>query len=322
MRLFKMLLKRPRLWALHLSLIFIAAGAVTTWLTAKESTLVLRADHPVKRYGHTIELLQPDTLLIDGTKHFIAVNYPAEVVGCRLYQQSYLPEGVSVVSIRKDLPGTLLVYIGYWLFVVGGWIWFGSSVTSYMIAFAILSFASKWLAHSPLLQHVHWASMALVALAVVVLSLRYKDIRPYGLLAATCFAVVAVLQALHTSSGPMMPALQSPRLALHVGIVMVAYALFIVIAIMALKGQTPRRLLAVAVWLLGIGIATGSQWANESWGRYWSWDPKETLALITFLLYAIPLHLRHTRPWHYLAPLPALALTWFGITLFNSLHTY
>lgn len=227
-----------------------------------------------------------------------------------------------MVSIRKDLAGTMLVYIGYWLFVIGGWILFGSRVTSYMIAFWILSFVSKWLADSPLLQHVHWASMALVAMTIAIVSLRYKDIRLYGLLAAACFAIIAFMQALHTPSGPLMLALQSPRLALHVGIGMVAYALFIVIAIMALKGQTPRRLLAVAVWLLGIGIATGSQWANESWGRYWSWDPKETLSLITFILYAIPLHLRHTCPWHYLAPLPALAATWFGISLFNSLHSY
>lgn len=302
-----------RLWLLHFALLLIAAGGIVTWLTAKESTLVLRPGHPVKRYGLTVELRQPDTLNINGRDCFIAVNRPVTAGECRLYQQSYLPENVSVVSIRKDRLGTALVFLGFLCFAVVG---------RRPILFAALAGISYLLAESPWLQHAHWISMVFLSAAISFLSFKYKSIKPYGLLAAACFGAVAIMQALRGASGPAIPALQSPWLALHVGIVMLAYALFIVIAIMALKGQTPRRLLAEAVWLLGIGIATGSVWANESWGRYWSWDPKETFALVTFILYAIPLHLRHPRPWHFLAPLPALAMTWFGVSLLHSLHAY
>lgn len=302
-----------RLWLLHIAFLVILAGALVTCFTAKESTLMLRADHPVKRYGLTVEILQPDTLRINGADYFIAVNHPVTVGQCRLYQQSYLPEGVSMVSIRKDLIGTGLVFLGFALFFLGG---------KHIITLLILGFISFLLADSPLLQHAHWASMAFLAAAIAFFTLKYKDIRPYALLAAAAFAVVAALQAVHTPQGPAMPALQSPWLALHVAIVMLSYALFIIITIKALRGQRPRRPLAMAVWLLGIGIATGSVWANESWGRYWSWDPKETFALITFILYAIPLHLRHPRPWHFIAPLPALLLTWFGVSILPSLHAY
>lgn len=311
MRLSKRLSKR--LWLLHIALIAVAIGAVVTCFTAKESTLVLRADHPVKRYGLTVELMQPDTLNINSQEHFIAVNHPVTVGECRLYQQSYLPGGVSVVSIRKDLVGTGMVFLGFALFFLAG---------KHVLIVLILGLISFILADSPLLRHAHWASMAFLAVAIGLLSVKHKDIRRYGLLAAACFAAVAAMQAMHTPAGPVMPALQSPWLALHVGIVMLSYALFIVIAIKALRGQTPRRLLAQAVWLLGLGIATGSVWANESWGRYWSWDPKETFALVTFVLYALPLHLRHPRPWHFIAPLPALLLTWFGVSLLPSLHSY
>ena len=49
--------------------------------------------------------------------------------------------------------------------------------------------------------------------------------------------------------------------------------------------------------LLTIGIIAGAVWANEAWGSYWSWDPKETWALITWLVFAAYLHTRITRGW-------------------------
>lgn len=51
-----------------------------------------------------------------------------------------------------------------------------------------------------------------------------------------------------------------------------------------------RLLLYPAVFLLTAGIFTGAVWANASWGRYWGWDPKEVWALITLIVYALPLH--------------------------------
>lgn len=57
------------------------------------------------------------------------------------------------------------------------------------------------------------------------------------------------------------------------------------------------RILGIGFPLLTIGILSGSVWANEAWGSYWSWDPKETWALLTWLVFAIYLHTRLTKGW-------------------------
>lgn len=95
--------------------------------------------------------------------------------------------------------------------------------------------------------------------------------------------------------------------------------------------QLSRLLLPPACCCLGTGILVGAYWAHQSWGRYWSWDPKETWALITFLVYAVPLHLRRLpalgRPLRYhlymiLAFLTVL-MTWLGVNyLLGGLHSY
>ena len=55
------------------------------------------------------------------------------------------------------------------------------------------------------------------------------------------------------------------------------------------------RIIAVGLPLLSLGIITGAMWANEAWGHYWQWDPKETAALFSWIVYASYMHL-HTRP--------------------------
>ena len=57
------------------------------------------------------------------------------------------------------------------------------------------------------------------------------------------------------------------------------------------------RISGIGFFLLTIGILSGAVWANEAWGSYWSWDPKETWAFITWLVFAIYLHLRITKGW-------------------------
>lgn len=91
------------------------------------------------------------------------------------------------------------------------------------------------------------------------------------------------------------------------------------------------RVIQVGVLLLGIGTTLGGVWANESWGRFWGWDPKETWALITFLGYLVVIHLRMTRilkPFT-LAVLSVLGfllvlMTWYGVNfvLGRGLHSY
>lgn len=58
------------------------------------------------------------------------------------------------------------------------------------------------------------------------------------------------------------------------------------------------RIIGMGFPLLTVGILSGAVWANEAWGSYWSWDPKETWALITWLIFAIYLHIRMTKGWN------------------------
>jgi cytochrome c-type biogenesis protein CcsB len=81
---------------------------------------------------------------------------------------------------------------------------------------------------------------------------------------------------------------------------------------------------------LTIGIITGAVWANSAWGKYWSWDPKETWSLITWFVYAIFMHLRMMRGWHgknlalvSIVGFMAVMFTYFGVNfLLSGLHSY
>ncbi|HYU46876.1 MAG TPA: cytochrome c biogenesis protein CcsA [Terriglobales bacterium] len=90
------------------------------------------------------------------------------------------------------------------------------------------------------------------------------------------------------------------------------------------------KTIGVAFPLLTLMIAAGAYWANQTWGSYWSWDPKETWAAITWLVYAGYLHMRVTRGWRgrraaYFAILgfAVVLFTFFGVTyLLSGLHAY
>ena len=76
--------------------------------------------------------------------------------------------------------------------------------------------------------------------------------------------------------------------------------------------NTSYRIIGLGFPLLTIGIIAGAVWANEAWGSYWSWDPKETWALITWLVFAAYLHARITRGWQGRRP-AILAATGFVV---------
>ena len=91
------------------------------------------------------------------------------------------------------------------------------------------------------------------------------------------------------------------------------------------------RLIAVGFPLLTIGIITGGLWANHAWGTYWSWDPKESMALVTWLSYAAYIHLRIHRECSAeklslvaIAGLLLTLLTYLGFNAlgFGGLHSY
>lgn len=95
----------------------------------------------------------------------------------------------------------------------------------------------------------------------------------------------------------------------------------------AVEDMTARFVLA-GFLLWGIMIVSGAIWANESWGRYWSWDPIETWSLIVWIIYAVYLHLRHTLrwageklAWYAMVSMPIALFCLVGIpTVFNTIH--
>ena len=147
---------------------------------------------------------------------------------------------------------------------------------------------------------------------------------------------------------PLMPALKSNWLLIHVVTAFLGYAAFALAfgtAILYLfQERRPRpslpplplldsliyRTTVLGFLLLTLGIATGAVWAETAWGRYWSWDPKETWSLITWFIYAALLHARHLKGWHgrriaWLAVLGFMAVlfTYFGVSfLLSGLHSY
>ena len=141
------------------------------------------------------------------------------------------------------------------------------------------------------------------------------------------------------------PILRSPLLSVHVVLVMVSYTLLVCIALLSVRcllhGCTPatltrltalsRLLLYPAVSFLASGIIAGAVWANISWGTYWSWDAKETWALLTLMVYLAPFHIHNLdsdsspRLYHIYVLVAFLVVlaTYFGVSYFlPGMHSY
>ncbi|MDD5657561.1 MAG: cytochrome c biogenesis protein CcsA, partial [Elusimicrobia bacterium] len=161
---------------------------------------------------------------------------------------------------------------------------------------------------------------------------------PY--LAGLSLALLGAGSLLDASAAPLVPALRSNWLVLHVAVVMLGYAALALSGLAAAAclarrgGRAADRLngraLGLGYLLLTAGIILGAVWANEAWGSYWSWDPKETWSLLTWLAYTGAIHMRRARGWtgRRLAWLSVLGFscllfTYFGVNfLLGGLHSY
>ena len=190
------------------------------------------------------------------------------------------------------------------------------------------------------------------AVALVIVGLRLarstRDVSPFVVFGATilCLALLAISSSPLAPSGiqPPIPALQSYWLVLHVTFSFIGEAFFVVsfvaaIAFLAAGDEDRRRALdRMVATAIGIGypiftagaLVFGAIWAQTAWGSWWSWDPKETWALITWLLYTAYLHTRLVRRLRgrvaaILAIVGFLAtvFTFFGVNfLLSGLHSY
>jgi ABC-type transport system involved in cytochrome c biogenesis permease subunit len=191
--------------------------------------------------------------------------------------------------------------------------------------------------------------MAWVVLLLTFMTYRkFPVILGFGPLVSSFCLLVAMLAGTGSQITPLMPVLQSPLLSVHVMTVMCAYALFALQVLLGLQAlllmkkgghvsQLERTtalsqlLLYPAVFLLTVGIFLGAVWANVSWGNYWSWDPKESWALITLMVYAVPLHkasvgiFNKQRYYHVymIAAFLVVIVTYFGVNyLLGGMHSY
>ena len=206
--------------------------------------------------------------------------------------------------------------------------------------------ALRWMVSGNMPLSNGYETMLLLAWFVEAIALlmqrRFRIVMVFGFLLSGFFLLVSHINAMDPAIGQMMPVLNSPLLSIHVSVIMMSYALLSLTFICALMGLLMRRhegelqalsqlFLYPAVAAMGIGIFIGAIWANVSWGSYWSWDSKETWALITFMVYAIALHggslpaFRRPRPYHWFMVLAFLSLimTYFGVNyLLSGMHSY
>lgn len=199
---------------------------------------------------------------------------------------------------------------------------------------------------------IAWGSM-LLTLIVACWPSKHHSLKalllPFGYLVAGFFLLVSSLGQMNPQITPLVPVLSSPLLSIHVSLIMVAYMLLsftflcsLTAVIVRFSGRRDNDLqerlqvisrifLLPALTCLGLGIFIGAVWAGESWGRYWGWDPKETWALITMLVYAIPAH-GATLPWlrrpavyhtYLLLAFATVLMTYFGVNYYlTGLHSY
>ena len=179
---------------------------------------------------------------------------------------------------------------------------------------------------------------------------RRYPIRTIGFLPlGVALAILLYASSLPSDIKPLVPALQNaPLLTIHVGMAVLSYGIFATsfaagVAYLV-QGQNDRfawlpshkvldevayRAVIIGFPIFATMIILGSWWASIAWSRYWGWDPKETAALVTWLIYAVDLHARNQRSWAG-RPAALLLVVGFGMVLvtysgslwFSGLHAY
>jgi len=184
---------------------------------------------------------------------------------------------------------------------------------------------------------------------ISILFVKTRDNALYflGAMMASVFLIVDVIHPEYRSKA-LMPALQSPWFIPHVIVYMISYAVLAAACLSALRGLFHNRgnsavsqkhyitlsmqLVYPGFTLLTLGMILGAIWAKIAWGNYWSWDPNETWALLTWLFYLITIHIHHNFPekrklllWLLGFSFLVLIITWMGIRFLpgmQSIHVY
>ncbi len=230
-----------------------------------------------------------------------------------------------------------------------------------LIAFFIahtLGLAVRWYISG----HAPWSngfeSMVYIAWATVLAGFIFSRHSPITLASTSILAglilFVAHLSWMDPKVTNLVPVLQSYWLDIHVSMITASYGFlglgallgFITVLLFALRNsKNAERInssilelnainemsLLIGLAMLTVGNFLGGVWANESWGRYWGWDPKETWALVTILVYAVVVHIRFIKalytPFSYsvisLLAFTSVLMTYFGVNYYLAgMHSY
>jgi cytochrome c-type biogenesis protein CcsB len=253
---------------------------------------------------------------------------------------------LGIITLQKESrplriawqAGMVLTWIGFGLF------------TGHLALRWYIAQRPPWTDGFEMLVFVAWG----ILLFGLIFSAKSRFTVPLSLLFSGTLLFVGFLDWLNPEITNLMPVLNSYWLKIHVAVIVSSYAPLALAAILALlsllfiifKPAAPKPAwwvsmqelsivnelaITIGLFLLAIGTFLGGVWANESWGRYWAWDPKETWALISVIVYAFVLHLRlipacKNALVYNLASLWAFSsiiMTSFGVNYYLSgLHSY
>ena len=256
-----------------------------------------------KRFASEIQILTKTGKNIGTT---IDVNKPYEVDGWKIYQYGYdtqmgAKSQITILELVRD-PWLPLVYTGFYMMLAGA---------------VIMALEVLWRRLRTATRKALWAYFGLAVFA-------------------SLFAYF-FFDSYNTKT--LVPALQSPWFAPHVFVYIFAYALLGVAVVIA-WWKLADDLVYISLAFLTIGMLFGALWAKEAWGHYWSWDPKETWAAITWIAYLVYIHYRlmskakSQQPgakrlafWMLITSFVLLQMCWWGINYLpsaqgSSVHTY
>ncbi len=192
-----------------------------------------------------------------------------------------------------------------------------------------------------------WYAIFISAIGIILYyRWRLNWLLAYSLLMAIMFLFINYMKP-DAFDKTLMPALQSPWFIPHVIVYIVGYAFLAVSSLIGLKGlyfyytqkdtkstlQLADNIVYIGFAFLTFGLLFGALWAKEAWGHYWTWDPKETWAFLTWMVYLLYIHFRINKRKNIKVTLWVLALSfgillicWFGVNYLpsaaTSVHVY
>lgn len=346
--------KVPATLLIHVAFIVILAGALVTHLWGEQGRMHLRETESSNYYVDEDGLVKPLSFAVQlnrfeveyyadsyAPKDYvsqivfkeagqeepvtISMNNIATHAHYRFYQSGYDDDlHGSILIVTRDPWGISLTYTGYLLLLLGMLLFWVQPNSQYRRIFRAWQ-ADRQASAKSVMRWLPYISFVVVLI------------------------IVGLVMFLRWTSAPLMPVLRSPFFPLHVSVIMISYILLAFIMVNGFRAmflsrktegheekatrlvRSSQLMLVPALFLLIAGIFVGAVWANVSWGRYWGWDSKEVWALITMMLYSLPLHQQSLRwfanPRHFhgycaFAFLIVL-MTYFGVNYFLSgLHSY